>query len=68
MVELKYLYKLTIFNLQIIGKKYEKTDFGNYTGVLVLALSVTTYIFFSKSKLVSSKEQEVINLNLEMIN
>ena len=34
-------------------------------GVLVLALSVTTYIFFSKSKLVSSKEQEVVNLNLE---
>jgi cell division protein FtsB len=34
-------------------------------GVLVLALSATTYIFFNKSKLVSSKEQEVINLNLE---
>ena len=34
-------------------------------GVLVLTLSVTTYIFFSKSKLVSSKEQEVVNLNLE---
>ena len=33
-------------------------------GVLVLALSVTTYIFLVKAT-VSSKEQEVVNLNLE---